>query len=319
MIPTQPYMPWKVSMTVLHVVSILSTYLRIACRRKDRRLWWDDYAAIPPACINIINVVVLWLRLRYGQQPKQYRILYSYLSSFCFSSIIWWSRISLALAVVRITPVFSRARGVSLWMTGAFIIIWLSLLTTMITRCVTSTDWQKSPSTVLICGPGYWVTVASLSCDVIGDIFLVTIPLYQLWSINLPSEDRLRVRLVFSTSLFTLISAVGLCIFSYGGVAKGPGRLIVWLMVCHIEEAVSLIVCNLLVLVCWLHLHLKPKREDEVEDAYQPHARGEIIDAGGCLDTVDKILNDSHMTGSVSRPSCVCTTMSSSDPNHAVA
>ncbi|KAF9554190.1 hypothetical protein CPC08DRAFT_615074, partial [Agrocybe pediades] len=252
-----------VSMTVLHVVSILSTCLRIACRRKDRRLWWDDYAAIPPACINIINVVVLWLRLRYSprEPPRQNHSVIELIITEFRTETVPWSRISLALAVVRITPIFSRARGVSIWMTGAFIIIWLSLLTTMITRCVTSTDWQRSPSAVLICGPGYWVTVASLSCrfdssfhvselnfsvvgDVIGDIFLVTIPLYQLWSINLPSEDRLRVRLVFSTSLFTLISAVGLCIFSYGGVAKGPGRLI---------EAVSLIVCNLLVLVCWLH------------------------------------------------------------------
>ena len=68
-----------------------------------------------------------------------------------------------------------------------------------------------------------------------GDIFLVAIPLYQLWNITLPQEERLRVRLVFSTSLLTLLSAIGLCLFSYGGIAKGPGRLVAWLMVCHIE------------------------------------------------------------------------------------
>ena len=123
MIHAQQYLPWKgtfktyngsprltvteVCISILHGIATISTCLRVEHRRRARRLWWDDYATIIPAVVEVLNVAVLWLRIthnagEYFNQwtfmpisrdwflvPLKYKILYSYSSSFCWSTIVW--------------------------------------------------------------------------------------------------------------------------------------------------------------------------------------------------------------------------------------
>ncbi|KAF8982898.1 hypothetical protein BDQ17DRAFT_1437670 [Cyathus striatus] len=51
-IPPQSFLPWKISITILHVTAAATACLRIDYRRRTRRLWWDDYAASVPAFTN---------------------------------------------------------------------------------------------------------------------------------------------------------------------------------------------------------------------------------------------------------------------------
>lgn len=59
----------EVSMSLLHGIAIISTCLRIEHRRRARRLWWDDYATIIPAVIEVLNIAMLWLRITH--QPGE--------------------------------------------------------------------------------------------------------------------------------------------------------------------------------------------------------------------------------------------------------
>ncbi|TFK35223.1 hypothetical protein BDQ12DRAFT_655729 [Crucibulum laeve] len=220
MIPAQPYLPWKVSITILHVVAALSSVIRVEHRRRARRLWWDDYASIVPGVFECFTIAIIWLRLRHF-------------------GTFWWSRISLALAVVRITPVWSKTR---LWVIGftcAFIISWIVFVLAMTVTCAVNTAWQDLTADILICGPSSKITLATVPANVIGDMILVVFPLYRLWSIKLQPAQRHLVLFVFSTSIFTLLGSVTVAIAAYDKFFNGPGALFVWLMITNIEVSIA--------------------------------------------------------------------------------
>ena len=75
--------------------------------------------------------------------------------------IFRWSKISLALAVLRVIPNWSKIRPFAIAMPVIFLVFWATLLTTMITTCAIHTQWQSSQAQILICGPGYRITIVS--------------------------------------------------------------------------------------------------------------------------------------------------------------
>ncbi|KAF9473701.1 hypothetical protein BDN70DRAFT_925034 [Pholiota conissans] len=240
-------------MTVLHVATILTTCLRLEHRRRIRRLWWDDYAVIIPALTQLLNIAVLWIRITHKPASMDRKVMLSYASAFIFSTITWWSRMSLALTVLRIIPSWSKSRPFAIAMVISFAIFWVTLFTAIIGACATHTSWQYSKAEILICGPASKVAIVSTVLDIVGDIGLIAIPLHQLWCIKRHASEWRLVRLVFSSSVLTLVASIALCVVSYGGLITGPGGLIVWIMSCQVAEAVSIITSNLLVLICWFH------------------------------------------------------------------
>ncbi|KAF8999796.1 hypothetical protein BDQ17DRAFT_733387 [Cyathus striatus] len=256
MIPLQPFLPWKISITILHGLAILTAFLRFEYRRRTRRLWWDDHAALVPAIIEFLNIAVFWIRIRHFDAEddillRQLKIDLSYINSACFATIIWWPRISMALAIVRITPHWSKLHRITLCVTFLFILNWIALGLAFIITCVVHSLWTHANSDILVCGPAYYVTPASVTTDIVGDTILVILPLHHLWRLRLRRSQRRLILMVFSTSLLTLITAVVVVIFSYASVLRGPGGLFVWLMVTQIEEAISVIASNLTVLISW--------------------------------------------------------------------
>ncbi|TFK32516.1 hypothetical protein BDQ12DRAFT_692410 [Crucibulum laeve] len=95
--------------------------------------------------------------------------------------------------------------------------------------------------------------------------------MYRLWCIKLqPAQHRL-VILVFSTSVLTLAAVGAVAVVSYGGVVKGPRVLLVWLMTTNIEEAISVIACNLPVLVFWGYRNFSSDSDDAPGDHVTHH------------------------------------------------
>ncbi|TFK35198.1 hypothetical protein BDQ12DRAFT_321847 [Crucibulum laeve] len=165
MIPAQAYLPWKLSVSILHLIAALSSVLRVEYRRRTRRLWWDDYASIVSAIFGCFSIAITWLllgRFDDSEHSQRLKIALSYMNQICFGFTIWWSRISLALAIVRITPVWSKTRS---WVIGficAFILIFVMHLVGIPVTCAMNTAWQYVKGDILICGPSYGVTIASL-------------------------------------------------------------------------------------------------------------------------------------------------------------
>ncbi|TFK35236.1 hypothetical protein BDQ12DRAFT_668731 [Crucibulum laeve] len=188
-----------------------------------------------------------------SEHARHLKVVLSYLNQTCFGLIIWWSRISLALAVIRITPVWSKTRPWVICLICAFILNCLTIILGMTVTCAVNTNWQH------------------MKADIIGDLLLVGFPLYRLWYIKLqPAQHRL-VLLVFSTSVLTLVAVVAVATVSYGRFFKGPGALLVWLMMLNVEEAVSVIACNLPVLVSWGYRVFSRNDEDASGDHITPH------------------------------------------------
>ncbi|KAF9002138.1 hypothetical protein BDQ17DRAFT_1426098 [Cyathus striatus] len=255
-IPLQPYLPWKIAVTIIHVIAILAACLRIEHRRRSRRIWWDDYASVLPALLECLNLAVQWARMHHFSDKEQ--ILYRHLkvelslisSVFC-AAIGWWSRISMALTIMRITPEWSKSRVVTFYVIFAFILNWMGLLIAFTTICTLRTSWQLANTDVLICTPAFVGSTANISTEITGDVLLTALPLYRLWNLRLPLAQRRLVRLVFSTSLLPLAVSGVLLIFTYGNFMKGPGSSLVWIIMLQVEVAMSVIASHLTVLISW--------------------------------------------------------------------
>ncbi|TFK32127.1 hypothetical protein BDQ12DRAFT_716594 [Crucibulum laeve] len=274
MIPAQPVLPWKVSICVLHLIAALSSVIRVYYRHRTRRLWWDDYASIVPAVFECFTAVVIWLRLRSfddSEHSRRLKVTYSYMNTAAFGFVIWWSRISLALAVVRITPVWSKTRPWVIGFTCAFVLNWIVIVLGMTLNCVVNEPWKYLKGNILTCGPARVMTLLSVTTDIIGDMLLVGFPLYRLWSITLRPAQRRLVLLVFSTSVLTLVAATAVAIVSYGSLLKGPGVKLVWLMTVNIEQSISVIACNLPVLISWGYRVFSCDDDNESGDHITPH------------------------------------------------
>ncbi|PPQ84026.1 hypothetical protein CVT25_000572, partial [Psilocybe cyanescens] len=242
-----------VSLTIFHALAIISTGLRLEHRRRTKKLWWDDLVTVVPIMLEGLNITILWLRIRdHRDTPLKYRILMSYGNTVCFTTILWYvprsiellritwdisrrfSRISLAFAVVRITPSWTKSRRIAIWLTITLIFFWLGLLLYLILTCTIHNEWQHAKTDVLICPPKRHVSVGFTAFDVVSDLALVAIPLNLLWNMNHASSQRRLVRLVFSASVLTLLASLCLCIVAYAGFMEGPGALLLWSMVCYI-------------------------------------------------------------------------------------
>ncbi|KAF9002142.1 hypothetical protein BDQ17DRAFT_550380 [Cyathus striatus] len=254
-IPPQPYLPWKMAVTIIHVIAIAAACLRIAYRYRSRRMWWDDYAAAPPVLAECLNIIVLWARVQHFSHvdgwDRDIKVHLTFLNLASMGATVWWSRISMALAIMRITPEWSKSRTITLYVTCAFILNWIALLTTFAVMCSQHTSWQYAKTDILLCKPAFMASAANMTTDIAGDIFLAALPLYRLWRLRLPLAQRRLVRLVFSTSLIPLMGAIFLLALTYSEVINGPGSLIVWTMVVHIEGAISVIANHLTVLISW--------------------------------------------------------------------
>jgi hypothetical protein len=56
----------KVSVTLFHLLAVGSTLLRLVHRWKTKRMWWDDYITVIPFTVDIVHIILMWLRFRDG-------------------------------------------------------------------------------------------------------------------------------------------------------------------------------------------------------------------------------------------------------------
>ncbi|TFK31963.1 hypothetical protein BDQ12DRAFT_671459 [Crucibulum laeve] len=108
------------------------------------------------------------------------------------------------------------------------------------------------------------------TADVIGNLLLVGFPLYRLWYIKIQPAQHHLVLLVFSMSVLTLVAVMTVAIASYGKFFKGPGALLVWPMTTNIKESISVIACNLPVLISWGYCVYSCNDKDALGDHITP-------------------------------------------------
>ncbi|KDR75570.1 hypothetical protein GALMADRAFT_140205 [Galerina marginata CBS 339.88] len=89
--------------------------------------------------------------------------------------------------------------------------------------------------------------------DFSSDIILIAAPLYMLRNIAFPSAQRILILVLFSSSVMTLLASVLYCGLYFGASRSGPDSRLLYTMMGHLQVSISLLACNLLVVVMLIY------------------------------------------------------------------
>ncbi|KAJ7777300.1 hypothetical protein B0H16DRAFT_1712320 [Mycena metata] len=256
---TVPHNHPTVTSVICSSVAILTTIRRLLIRRS--RLWADDGCAIFSTCILVLQVASVFLHadmackyiiahlFNFGIAPNLHypasmnrstRIAAYYLIAITFYSIIWSVRLSILFSIIRVDPNGTRRRfllGVALVFGGTCLIL-IGQLFWVCER--TENPWKDSATPQ--CPLSRQVVILQLVSDVVSDTILIVAPLQLLVYLE-DNVLRRRLCIIFSMcTITTIVSLVHAVLILTGG---GPDVLVAAV----VEDSISLIVCNLPIVV----------------------------------------------------------------------
>ncbi|EGO29462.1 hypothetical protein SERLADRAFT_365484 [Serpula lacrymans var. lacrymans S7.9] len=123
--------------------------------------------------------------------------------------------------------------------------MWMGIVVAKIYVCARDTWWHND--IIIQCPLPIPVAIAELCTDMTADAILVALPLRLLWRVKLPQNQRIMILSIFSSSILTSVVSVVHTAFLI------PTSSFIGGITADVEGAVSLIVCNLLVIVTYLY------------------------------------------------------------------
>ncbi|TFK34016.1 hypothetical protein BDQ12DRAFT_738409 [Crucibulum laeve] len=245
-----PLVKVRVTCVICSSAAIISTIYRLYVRR--RRIWADDGFAFFSMLFLAVQVVAVFLN------PGEFSSLEGtgvgmptsitangigatryYMMANMFYSIIWSARLSILFSIIRIDPDITRRY----FMKGAavlFGVAWVILIGQIYWECEPEPNWKSKP--VPQCELNADVGICQLISDIVSDSLLLLTPI-RLFLVIRDKWLRYRLMMIFSTCIMTTI--VSLAHTAY--VIEAAGNIIV--MVALVENCISLIVCNVPVIV----------------------------------------------------------------------
>lgn len=230
------FQPWTTSLEAIaatfHGVAIVCTVLRLSYRYYITQLWWEDMWAALSLAFDVICFVCALLdrpKTKYSLAAERVEF---WLVSIAFPCVLWFARASILCSLIRVTNPGGGLRHVVYGTGISFIIMFIGILAQRIYVCEQ-----------YHCNIPDFVAITQLITDIFSDVMLVALPLLVLRRIRLPKSQKILVLLSFSAAIF--ISAVTIL---HTAVLFGPSSSGI-IVIGHVKAAISLIVCNLLVLV----------------------------------------------------------------------
>ncbi|KAF9233448.1 hypothetical protein BU15DRAFT_90340 [Melanogaster broomeanus] len=240
--------------TILHSIAILMTCSRLWIRIRLRRLWWEDAWAALASCLDVICAASRWALTSLDGMFHLTR--FSCLSN----SIFLASRMCIVFSVIRITPTAAPRRTIAYGATALFFLLWVLVFASKAYACGSDTSWYDT--TTVQCPIGAPVAIIELTADLVADVVLVAIPIRTLCCATLARRERI---LVFAICSMSLVSF-------YGSIVHAdfliPVPIFVASMTADIEGSLSLMACNLLALVTYLHRC--SRHGEDIESARNP-------------------------------------------------
>ncbi|EGO21195.1 hypothetical protein SERLADRAFT_476072, partial [Serpula lacrymans var. lacrymans S7.9] len=239
----------RILVTVFHACAIMTTTFRLWYRVRKRRFWWDDGLAAIALLSLCISLVCVWI-ITDGQvspsgESKMLHITADWGVVTTFTTCLWFARMSIMVSIVRLAPPALRIRYLALCSSVLFALMWVALLVQKLYLCGHNIDWYDSSTAQ--CRLASSVAILQVVTDVVSDALLVALPIRLLRNVNLPKNQRKLILSVFSSSvLITLV-----CVIHIIFVIKPAVSL--QTITGQLEIALSLIICNLLVIVTYLY------------------------------------------------------------------
>ncbi|KDR80829.1 hypothetical protein GALMADRAFT_1109732 [Galerina marginata CBS 339.88] len=241
---------WRVCLTFVHMLAIVSSAFRIHRRIKTRQFWIDDHFATLTLIFDCIYFPTLWLRQL--KSPVS-QIVTSWMSLIGFTLVIWCARISLALSIARVIPPKQPMRFACVCLAclfGAFCIG--GLIQVCIACGEKGAAWPRYFPYQCQLKAAFGIT--RVCTDVFSDILLVAIPLWTFYRrLNLlPVTTRRLVKACFAASILTALSSIlsSIILFNHDGsdskVREAETSFLASVMA-HLMASTSFLVCNTLV------------------------------------------------------------------------
>ncbi|KAG1779436.1 hypothetical protein EV702DRAFT_101428 [Suillus placidus] len=229
------FQSWTTNLEVIaatfHGVAVVCTVLRLSYRYYVARLWWEDMWAALSLAFDLICFVCTFLtRPVVINPPVANRVFW--LVSIAFSCVLWSARASILCSLIRVANPEGGLRHVVCGTGISFIIMFIGIVAQHIYIC----EHYE-------CSIPDFVVITQLIADIFSDGMLVALPLLMLRRIRLPKSQKILVLLSFSAAIF--ISAATIL---HSAVLFGPDSTGI-IVFGHVKVAISLIVCDLLVLV----------------------------------------------------------------------
>lgn len=192
------------------------------------RFWWEDAWAAVALIADVLCLACLWLDLW----------LRSWILSVAFTSVPWAARMSIIFSVIRITN-YSGCKihkQIAYLIAVSFVCMWAALIAQKLSVCELHS-----------CIMPLSVALSQLITDVIADISLVAAPLYLWKNVGLSRSRQILVQSAFCASF--LITAITIPYSIY----LSMGHISTTLILAYVKAALSLFICNLLVIVTFLY------------------------------------------------------------------
>ncbi|KAF8995110.1 hypothetical protein BDQ17DRAFT_1523566 [Cyathus striatus] len=243
-----------------HGLAILSTIFRLFHRFQTQKLWWDDFWAFFALIFDIV-MLSMYISFPIAQHvPDRIANIARSTTIVSMSFCLWGSRISLGVTIVRLlNPGCMRKISKSvIILFGTFA---LARLIQKLSLC------EEKAFGSLRCVWPLSAGIMEIVTDIITDGWLTAAPAYMLWHMSLPPRHLRLLQTIFSCAIFITLAGIVHAVFLI------RGRSLWMTSIAHFENVLSLITCNLLVLVTYLYRVFWSTGETRIESAEETPRR----------------------------------------------
>ncbi|KAG2038158.1 hypothetical protein BDR03DRAFT_316933 [Suillus americanus] len=232
------------SVSLAHAIAILCTIFRLIYRCWTRHLWWEDAWAAFALIFDVICLLCIWIRASIS--------LPIWTFSAASTSVVWAARMSIFFSVIRVAD--PSGCKYQKWITYLTIVsfagMWIAVLVQKNITCVFVCQMTKSVALLqmisqsfcflcLLWSSSFWVPAA----DIIADVSLIAVPL-QFWkNVRLTRNSKILIFSTFGASFLITVITIAHSVMLFHCASEKT------LIIAHVKVALSLVICNLLVIV----------------------------------------------------------------------
>ncbi|KAG0705315.1 hypothetical protein DFH29DRAFT_873128 [Suillus ampliporus] len=201
----------RVFFTVLQVVAILLTILRLGYRVRTHRFWVEDMWAVAALVCGVASLITGWT---YSYTDGQSSIISFWVYSFAFPSAIWAVRQSILFSVARIFWSARSLRLTAIVIALVFLVLYGALVTQKAWQYGHDLDWYNHPDNngKVHVYSSHPMVIFELITDCLSDAILVSLSLGLLWGVKLPAKERIMILAALSASIIVTIVSIFLAI-----------------------------------------------------------------------------------------------------------
>ncbi|KAN0084450.1 hypothetical protein V8E55_007954 [Tylopilus felleus] len=249
---TPPQITWII--ISCHITAITCTVGRILYRWYTNRFWWEDLWAIVAGMWTAMCLIGFIVHDPSMSPVAPRNEISEWFATLSFIIVVWAARFSIFLSLVRVSNPTGSSRYIALACVTSFVIM-----------CVASTTQKIYYCIAFDCSVSSHVAIMQLITDVLADSVLVLTPVLFLRDVQLSKNRRILILSAFSSSI--LISAVSIAHSVFLFRASG----LITLILSEFKVALSLFICNILVLVTFIYrIWRRGRGEDADLDASFP-------------------------------------------------